>query len=380
MSQAKRILIITDKMPWGHRSIAKAIFNYLKTREKANNWQVTYAEVDSKLDMLNDIYTFVYRLFPATNRLSSKLMEYRTFRDLMKENSSRNMNDLKKVVSRYKPDLVISAYFFLSISLAKWREESEENFKIWTVVADPWSINPVSMIPETDLHLVYDDLGVKFAKSYDIDENKVLATGWWTRAEMYCKYDKKAARKKLGFDDDRPVIFVGGGSLGTSALPKLLPMLMFVKTKIGIIFNSGTDKLAYNMVEEYARIFKRLKKDDQVIIKNLGWIENMAEVLAACDIVFGKAGPNFLFDTVASGKPFVAITHIGGQEDGNIEIIKKKKLGWVKEKNGEAGNFFLKYLENPKDYNHKLDKYIKAEAENNKKSFGVIEERLKKDL
>jgi processive 1,2-diacylglycerol beta-glucosyltransferase len=380
MKQPKRILIITDKMPWGHRSIAKAIFNYLKTREKDNDWQVTYAEVDSKLDMLNDIYTFIYRLVPAYNRLSSKLMEYKTIRELMKESSNRNMNDLKKVVRKYKPDLVISAYFFLSISLAKWRKESDEKFKLWTVVADPWSINPVSLVTESDLHLVYDEVGVEMAKSYGIDEDKVLASGWWTRSEMFQKFDKKAARKKLGFDDDRPIIFVGGGSLGTSALPKLLPMLMFVKTKIGIIFNSGTDKLAFNMVEEYARIFKRLRKDNQIIIRNLGWIENMAEVLAACDIVFGKAGPNFLFDTVASGKPFVAITHIGGQEDGNIEIIKKKKLGWVKENNVEAGNFFLKYLESPETYNHKFDKYIEAEAENNRKSFGMIEKRLKKDL
>jgi UDP-N-acetylglucosamine:LPS N-acetylglucosamine transferase len=51
----------------------------------------------------------------------------------------------------------------------------------------------------------------------------------------------------------------------------------------------------------------------------------MAEVLSASDIVFGKAGPNFLFNVVACKKPFVAITHVGGQEDGNLDIIRKKK-------------------------------------------------------
>jgi UDP-N-acetylglucosamine:LPS N-acetylglucosamine transferase len=128
-------------------------------------------------------------------------------------------------------------------------------------------------------------------------------------------------------------------------------------------------------------MFLRLRKgDDTVIIKHLGWIENMAEVLSACDIVFGKAGPNFLFDAVATQKPFVAITHIGGQEDGNIDIIKKKKLGWIKEKNGEISDFLFEYLENPKYFEEKYTKNIKIEAENNKKTLPMILERVKKEL
>ena len=35
---------------------------------------------------------------------------------------------------------------------------------------------------------------------------------------------------------------------------------------------------------------------------------------------------------VARKKPMVAITHIGGQEDGNIEVIKKKGFGVGKRK------------------------------------------------
>jgi UDP-N-acetylglucosamine:LPS N-acetylglucosamine transferase len=117
-----------------------------------------------------------------------------------------------------------------------------------------------------------------------------------------------------------------------------------------------------------------------VQIRNLGWIENMAEVLSACDMVFGKAGPNFMFDCVAREKPFVAITHVGGQEDGNIELLQEKKLGWVKEKAGLAIDFFLDYVENPKKYEEKYVKTIKEEAARNKKSMGMILERVKKEL
>jgi len=70
----KRILVLTDDMPWGHRSIAKAIYGFLKTKEKDNQIEVSYAEVKAPIDILNDLYIFAYRFFSLSNRISLKLM------------------------------------------------------------------------------------------------------------------------------------------------------------------------------------------------------------------------------------------------------------------------------------------------------------------
>jgi processive 1,2-diacylglycerol beta-glucosyltransferase len=381
----KKILVLTDDMPWGHRSIARAIYKYLKGVEKENNFEVGLAEIKSPFGVMNDLYTFVYRFFPISNRISMKLMENGMLRKAAFEMLDYDIPELEKTVNKFKPDLIISAYFYHSQSLVKMRQDKKSQFKLWTVVADPWSINAFSFIEGADLHLVYDQMMTKAMKEYGISKNKVFETGWWVRPEMNedklkTQNSKLKIRQKLGFEDDRPVVFVGGGSLGTNSLVKLLPVLMMVKTKVGVIFNTGTDKLAYNMVEEYIKLFKKLKRNDLVQIKNMGWIENMGEVLSACDIVFGKAGPNFLFDVVAVGKPFVAITHIGGQEDGNIDIIKKKKLGWVKEGGNSSAKFLLEYLKNPKKYQEKFKETIKKEGERNEKSLPKILERIKKEL
>lgn len=381
----KKILIVTDTLPWGHRSIARAIYGYLKKTEKENNFEVSFAEVKIPFTLMNDLYTFVYRFFPLSNRITLKLMENEMLRKTFLEMADYNLPDLQKLLNRTKPDLVISTYFLHSQSLAKWKKESGAKFKLWTVVADPWSVNPISFIDGADLHLVYDEIVAEAAKEYGVEAERVLKTGWWVREEMYDnKFQnqnfKCQMRKKLGFSDDRPIVFVGGGSLGTNSLMKLLPVLMVIKTKVGFIFNTGTDKLLYNMVEEYVKILKKLRRNETIQIKNLGWIENMGEVLAASDIVFGKAGPNFLFDVMAVKKPFVAITHIGGQEDGNIDLIRQKKLGWVKEEGNLAADFLLEYLQDPKKYQLKLVKSIKEESENNRKTGKKIVERVKKEL
>lgn len=372
---------MTDHMPWGHRSIAKAIYGYLKSKEKEENFEVFYSEVKAETGVAGDAYIFSYRYLPLSNRLAKWVSYSPQLRKIIEELSASNLPAPKKVVQKIKPDLVISAYWFHSHSLAGWRFKENLKFKLWTVVADPWTILPVSYSSKIDMHLVYDQKGTEIGvKECGIDKNKILETGWWTRPEMFGKFDRQSARKKLGFDDDRPVIFVGGGSLGTNSLTKLLPALMLIKGKAGFVFNTGTDKLAYNLVEQYIRLFKKYNKEGNVIIKNLGWIENMGEVLAGVDIVFGKAGPNFIFDVVASQKPFVAITHIGGQEDGNVDLIRKKGLGWVKEKRNEAADFLLAYLEDPKKYQEKFKESIEAEAKRNGKSMGIILKKVKLEL
>jgi len=373
----KKILVLTDDKPWGHRSIARAIFNYLKENE--TSFEVKLAEIKAETMFLSDLYTFVYRYAPASNRVVHKISKNEIVRDLVKETSGINLRKIKSEVEKFNPDLIISAYFLHSQSLAVWRKKENKNFKLWTIVADPWSINPISFIKDADLSLVYDEVGKKEAIKYGIEKDKVWTTGWWTRQSIYQKYDRDATRKKIGFDDDRPVIFVGGGSLGTSSLPKLLPLILILKKRVGFVINTGTDKLAFNLVEQFLKVFRRLRKDNLVQIKHLGWIDNMAEVLTACDIVFGKAGPNFLFDVVAAEKPFVAMTHIGGQEDGNIDLIRKKKLGWVREGNGGIAHFLDEYLERPKYFQEKYKKNIVAEAKKNKETLGKILDRVKKE-
>ncbi|MFA7300768.1 MAG: glycosyltransferase [Candidatus Shapirobacteria bacterium] len=372
----KRILVLTDDMPWGHRSIAKAIYGFLKKKEEKSNIEIDYAEVKMPYSSMNELYTFMYRYMPSSNRITNKIVENEKLKDLFLEVTNVNEIALKGVVKKYKPDLIICSYCFHSHSLVKLKSDSKTNFKLWTIVADPRTPSRLSFVSDADLNLVYDDVAYQQAIRYGISKENIFKTGWWTRQEMFQK--QKNIKNDLGIEEGEPVVFIGGGSLGTNAITKFLPVLLLISQKCTIIFNTGTDKVAFKMVEQYKKIFEKIKIKNHVKIVNLGWIENMAEVLSACDIVFGKAGPNFLFDVVAVQKPFVAITHIGGQEDGNIDLILEKKLGWVKEGLGEAEDFLMAYLKNPKKFNTKFAKTIEIEAKNNEKTMSKIWEMVEK--
>jgi processive 1,2-diacylglycerol beta-glucosyltransferase len=342
-----RILVLTDTLPWGHRSIARAIFGHLRRIAHEYNWTVDLAEVKAEMGQLNDMFAMMTRYFPETYSLVYKFMDKKTTARLLNEVSVVELSEIKTAVNQVMPDLIISTYYIHTHCLARWKMLEGPRFKLWTVVSDPWSVNLVTIMPKgVDLHLVYDKVAERVGLEQGLAPMQILKTGWWVREEMYYEYDRERVRKSLGILDDRPTIFVGGGSFGNSALPRTLPMLLSAKRPIAIIFNTGTDKLAFNLISEYAKSYKRSKKKYVQII-NLGWIENMAEVLTACDIVFGKAGPNFLMDSIARRKPFVAISHIAGNEDGNLDLIRERGLGWVKEKPDELEDFIKEYLERP---------------------------------
>lgn len=378
-----KILVLTDHMPWGHRSIAKAIYGYLKPEETGQNWQVEYVEVKADTGIGGEWYNWAYRNWPAGNKLVVEMMnKLKSLRKLAIDFSyTKNKRGLLKTVLDKKPDLVISAYFYHTQALARLRTKKKLKFKLWTVVADPWSVNTLSFVEGADLHLVYDEVMEEEAIRFGIDFKKILITGWWTRQTMFDEINqlsKETIKQKMQLTEGIPTIFVGGGSLGTSSMSMLLPILLTLRKPVQVIFNTGKDAKMQKMISRFEQIIQKMP----LIAKNLkivslGWIDNMAEILSVCDLVLGKAGPNFLFDVVAVGKPFVSITHIGGQEDGNLEIIRQKKLGWVRENPLSLARFLHSYLKKPKWVENKYKKSIEKESLSNQKCREILIEKIK---
>ena len=113
----KKILVLTDTLPWGHRSIAKAIYGYLKEKESENNYEVIFREVKAMTGMAIDMYVFSYRYMPASNRLLHRLSHKPAVRELLERSSRMNLPSLKRLVNELKPDLIISTYFFHTHSI-----------------------------------------------------------------------------------------------------------------------------------------------------------------------------------------------------------------------------------------------------------------------
>jgi processive 1,2-diacylglycerol beta-glucosyltransferase len=71
--------------------------------------------------------------------------------------------------------------------------------------------------------------------------------------------------------------------------------------------------------------------------------------MAVADVIMGKAGPNMLFEAITLGKPFIATSYIPGQEEANLEFIRRHKLGWVAIKAEQQEVLLKKLLVGPSE-------------------------------
>jgi UDP-N-acetylglucosamine:LPS N-acetylglucosamine transferase len=96
-------------------------------------------------------------------------------------------------------------------------------------------------------------------------------------------------------------------------------------------------------------------------ISGVPYTNEMEKYLRAANLVIGKAGPNTMFESVATLTPFFAVSHISGQEDGNLGIIKKYKIGFVEERSTQAIKKIERIIKDPKTLT-KLNKNIESLA------------------
>ena len=120
------------------------------------------------------------------------------------------------------------------------------------------------------------------------------------------------------------------------------------------------------------------KKVNNDILDTLvvGFTDEMDKYIGASDVVVGKAGPNLIFEAVAMEKPFIAITHISGQEDGNLELIEKYGIGWVAEDLGRLAPLLKQVIKDPGFIEDKKEK-VKVLAKKNRQAGERLVELVK---
>jgi UDP-N-acetylglucosamine:LPS N-acetylglucosamine transferase len=143
-------------------------------------------------------------------------------------------------------------------------------------------------------------------------------TGWPVRSQFYqaSSYDRAAVLAQLQLDPGRFTAFIQGGGEGTANILRTVQSGLAAGTA-QVILAAGTNRA---LQEQFSGVPG---------VRTIGFTHQIAPIMAAADVVLGKAGPNMLFESVMLGKPFIATTYIPGQEAGNLELLDRYGLGWV---------------------------------------------------
>ena len=206
--------------------------------------------------------------------------------------------DCRRIIREFKPDCVVCTGGYVSgpVIMAAAKEG------IPSLIHEQ-NVYPGLTVKGSEKYVKY--LAVSFDETVKLmkEKDKCVVTGNPIRTEII-NANKESAREKLGID--KPFVLAFGGSLGAqrindtvvSTIPKL-------KENGGIKLLFGTGERNYENVKNAA--YANGLTDEDKDIEIIPYIDNMAEVMAAADIVIARSGAITVSELAAMGKPSILI-------------------------------------------------------------------------
>jgi len=306
------ILILTASFGMGHKSVSNALKEQIEAEYKH-----VKVSIEDVLEIVN----------PKVKKFSSKIYSeltesYPSIYNKLYDVKAKNKNNIIDNVlsSLYckrfyeymeieKPKVIISTFPLCSCIVAKVKEEYNDDVNLITVITDV--VDSWEWIYEgTNKYLVPTDEIKDRLIAKGVNEENILVTGIPVKKEFL--------DKKICFSTDKKntilVVLSGIDSVSKKLLKKLDE---YTEYKIKIV--TGRNE----------KLYGKLSDMEYSNLEIYGYVNNLDEMMDESVFIVTKPGGVTVFEAINKEVPLIVLNSIIGQEIGNIEFIKKNKIGIV---------------------------------------------------
>jgi UDP-N-acetylglucosamine:LPS N-acetylglucosamine transferase len=314
--RAPRFLLITARVGAGHTAVARE----LERRLTAEGAVVTVVDFLDALPArlgpaMAGLYRAQLRHAPWTYDLLYRL-RFRhdgAWSGINAAYTALTRQTLLRWVDEAGADVVVSLYPLAATVVGRLRDEGALGVPAATFLTD-FGVHPLWVHRAVDLHLA-----VHPQPAWDAAER----TGGDTRTQgpvVRPGLDRSPAaratgRALLGVGADEPVVLVSGGSWAVGSLEETVTVLARSARYVPVVLCGHDGALRQRLAACGARA--------------LGWTEQVAEVLAASDVLVDNAGGQTCLEAFAAGVPVVAYAPIAGHGRHNAaEMVRAGLVRW----------------------------------------------------
>lgn len=292
-----------------------------------------------QLDRRNkEAWRFALR-YPITARLGQRVIDL--WPQLSIQIQRLIVKEFAELAARHieqeQPDIIISNYGLVSSGLALAKKRygldvpvitfATETHNICAYWADPWSDHVI--VPNHDLKQQLMRMGMP--------EDKLSVVGYPVQQAFLYPKHKDEARRYLNLGQGFSCLLsLGGEGLATKS-EHMLSSLLEISGLATIIVICGRNQDLKTSLESL--------NNPKLHIK--GFVTNMADYIAASDLVIGKAGPASVYETLAVGRPMIITSYAGLNELGVLDFVVEKHLGAYARGSKDLKHHVEYYLRNP---------------------------------
>lgn len=336
---AKRILLMYISEVSGHRSAAMAIEKALKSDSpeteilSINAFHYTNPVTEKIINRLYmsmiqntpKIWDYLYDN-PAVERNIQKLKDF-----VNKINASK----LKKLFSKFQPDIVACTQAFPCGMVAELKKRSNTGVKLVAVLTDfvphsYWIYNSIDYYVSPS-----DEVTLRLLRK-GVDSFKIKTIGIPFDQKFNKPVDKEEVRLRLNLAQNSPTILIMGGGHGLGPIKTIVESLEKAESGIQEIIVAGINTKLFNSLK---KVVGKCKKK----ITLLGFVDNINELMSVSDIIITKPGGITTAEALTKKLPMIIVKPIPGQEANNTEYLMGKGAA-IKTDNPEEINLIVDSL------------------------------------
>lgn len=273
----------------GHVTPNIAIINELRKMDKDCSFDYIGSEAGIEKDIIGAIDDVKYHSI-RTGKLR-RYFSWKNFTDPFRV--ILGYKDAKRILKKVKPDVVFSKGGFVSVPVVY----AAKKLKIRVISHEsdmtPGLANKLSKRCAKKICVTFPET------LKDLPEGLGVLTGSPLREELFTG-DAAKARQMLHFDN-KPVILVMGGSLGSVAINKAIRQnLAFLTEHYNIVHLCGKNNLDEEVAKQSNNVFLSYKQFEFIT-------EELPDVMALADFVISRAGANAIHEFLALHKPMILI-------------------------------------------------------------------------
>ncbi|MBO8435751.1 MAG: UDP-N-acetylglucosamine--LPS N-acetylglucosamine transferase [Spirochaetes bacterium] len=220
-----------------------------------------------------------------------------------------------------KPDFIVSTNFIGGEIIPETVKRLNLDIPVFQYLADVFDTPKTGVNNSLDRMYTASELGKKNAilKGQREDTISICSFPIQYKFESHEPLGKKEARAKLGLDDEFTILCSLGGE-GIASV-KLLYRLAEENLKCQFVVIGGKSRSTEKKFREFKKRFPDFN------LRVCGFVDNVPDYLAACDIQIGKAGANGVMEAIYMRRPFI-VTEVLYPFIACKDFIAKNPVGW----------------------------------------------------
>ena len=228
--------------------------------------------------------------------------------DAFAKRAAAHLNDLR-------PALVVANHAFTSVALTRAQQRYSLRVPVLTFTTEVLDVSALWAEPAAERFAVPSEAALADLTRLGVPGSKVDLIGYPVQQACLQAPSKKAARAELSLADCLTcLVSLGGEGVGQNT-ERVVQTLLNHPLKPQIIVMTGRNQAL------------KTQLDTMKHVRTLGFTGRMAEYLAACDVVVGKAGPASVTEALAVGRGVLVSSYAGLNEAKLVRFLEQKALG-----------------------------------------------------